>query len=77
MIFVKLKNTGWCKINDDFNYGQIYMIDKDINNVINIGSTCFSLKKCLPNFKKNQNQYVIGFMIIFTIWFIHEIKINK
>ena len=28
------------------------MIYKDINDVIYIGSTCFSLKKCLSKFKK-------------------------
>jgi hypothetical protein len=33
------------KNNDDFNYGQIYMIDKDINNVIYILNTYFTVKK--------------------------------
>ena len=39
------------KENDDFKNAKIYKICKDINDVIHIGSTCFSLKKCLSNFK--------------------------
>jgi hypothetical protein len=33
------------KDNYDFNNGKIYKIYKDIDDVIYIGSTCFSLKK--------------------------------
>jgi hypothetical protein len=40
------------KENDDFNNGEMFNIYKDINDVIYIGSTCLSLKKCLSNFKK-------------------------
>ncbi len=40
------------KDNDDFNNGKIYKIYKDIDDVIYIGSTCFSLKKCLSKFEK-------------------------
>ena len=70
MSLSRLWSKFFKKNNDDFNNGKIYKIYKDINDVIYIGSTCFSLKKPLSNLKKIQNQDVIGFMIIFTIWFI-------
>ena len=53
------------KDNYDFNNGKIYKIYKDIDDVIYIGSTCFSLKNVCLNLKKNQNEDVTGDMIIF------------
>jgi hypothetical protein len=58
-IFVR-KIQDDVKDDDDFNSSKIYMIYRDINDVSYIGSTCFSLKKCLSSLKKNQNQDVIG-----------------
>ena len=52
MSLSRLWSKFFKKNNDDFNNGNIYMIYKDINDVIYIGSTCFSLKKCLSKFKK-------------------------
>ena len=40
------------KDDDDFNNGKIYKMYKDINNVLYIGTTCNTLKKCLSKFKK-------------------------
>jgi hypothetical protein len=44
------------KDDDDFNNGKIYKIYKDINDVLYIGTTCNTLKKCLSKFKKNQKR---------------------
>jgi hypothetical protein len=44
------------KDDDDFNNGRIYMIYKDISDVLCIGSTCTTLKKCLSKFKKIKNK---------------------
>ena len=37
---------------DDFNNDKIYKIYNDINNVLYIGITCNTLKKCSSKFKK-------------------------
>jgi len=42
--------------NHDFNNAKIYKIYKDINDVIYIGSTCFSLKNVCRILKLNINQ---------------------
>jgi hypothetical protein len=38
--------------NDDFNNGKLYKMHKDINDVLYIGTTCITLKKCYGKFKK-------------------------
>ena len=44
----KLQNH--VKENDDFKNAEICKIDKDINDVMNIGSTCDTLSKCMSKF---------------------------
>jgi hypothetical protein len=46
------KTQNDVKENDDFKNANIYKIYKNINNVMYIGSTCFSLTKCMSNFKR-------------------------
>jgi GTPase len=45
----KLKND--VKDDDDFKNATIYKIYKDINDVVYIGSTCESSKKCMSKFR--------------------------
>ena len=52
----KIQNDD--KENDDFNGAKICKIYKDINDVIYIGPTSFSLKKCLSNFKTKSKSRV-------------------
>jgi hypothetical protein len=46
-----LKLLNDVKENDDFKNAKIYKIYKDINDVINIGSTCDTLSKCMSKFR--------------------------
>jgi hypothetical protein len=50
--FHKIKNIHDDVKDDDFNNSKIYKIYKDINDVLYIGTTCNSFKKCLSMFKK-------------------------
>ncbi len=56
MDFLALNDDDFCKVlklqndvkeNDDFKNAKICKIDKDINDVIYIGSTCDTLSKCM------------------------------
>ena len=47
------------KENNDVKNAKIYKIYKDINDVVYIGSTCETLKKCLSKFRKKSKSRVM------------------
>ena len=68
--YINLKYNA--KENDNFKNGKIFKIFQDLPNtkdVIYIGSTCDTLKKCMTNFNI-QIQKLITYVINFTWWFI-------